>query len=176
MPHTLTRFVAIVLLLVQAMASLGRGGSLCVPLDFCGDEFVAHSHSHGSASGHAIVAHRHASGERRLAAERVHHACSHDHGAEHGGHGHRHAPGDGPPSDEHPACCGDHLHFNLVDHDLPPRSGTASDLLMSTTDLPASSRLAASERQSAGLRECAIDAVWLRSDQRRTIDVISIVV
>jgi hypothetical protein len=176
MPHTLTRFVAIVLLLVQATASLGRGGSLCVPLDPCGESFAAHSHDHGSHSVRAVVAHRHATGERRPAAERVHHACDHDHGPAEAGDGHSHDGGDAFESGEHRACCGDHLHLNLIDHELPPRSGSATELLAPSFDLPATGMLARSEGAIRVPLESTIDAAWIRSDQRRTIDVASIVV
>lgn len=177
MPHTLTRFVALVLLLVQATASLGRGGPLCVPLDPCGESFAAHSHDHEPHAARGVVAHRHGSpAAGRFAAERVHHACDHDHGPAGDHDGPLHGSGDAADAGEHRVCCGDHLHLNLIDHELPPRSGSAADLLVASIDLPATSLLVRSSGALGVPVESAIDAAWIRSDQRRTIDVASIVV
>lgn len=166
MPDTVTRFVAVVLLLVQGLASLGRGESLCIPLEDC-REAGAHRHEHGSHARPTLVAHRHGCGERALVVEQVHHDCEHGHG------------GDSPSRDlaaEPDACCGDHLHFNLSDHDLPPRGGSAADLLVLAIDLPASTASAIEIRAETVPLEAMIGQAWIRSDQRRTIDVASIVV
>ena len=171
MPHTLTRFVAVVLLLVQGLASLGRGESLCIPLATCGEAVAAHRHDHGPHAGRAFVAHQHGSGEHAFAVEQVHHACDHD-------HGHASASGEhrfDEPCD-HEICCGDHLHFNLSDHDLPPRSGSAADLLVLAIDLPATTANAIVVRGESVPRDAMVGQAWIRSDQRRTIDVASIVV
>jgi hypothetical protein len=59
---------------------------------------------------------------------------------------------------------------------LPPRSGSATDLLAPSIDLPATGLVVRAEGAIVAPRESMIDAVWIRSDQRRTIDVASIVV
>lgn len=172
MSDTLTRFVAVVLLLVQGLVSLGRGESLCIPLDHCGDGIAAHRHDHGSHMVRAFVSHRHGCGDRAVAVEQVHHACSHDH---HHDHATASAERGVDEACDHGAGCGDHLHFNLSDHDLPPRSGSATDLLVLAIELPFTTAAIAIE--SVGVpREARFGQAWIRSDQRRTIDVASIVV
>lgn len=181
MSDSLTRCVAVLLLLVQAVASLGRGESLCIPLEDCGEHASAHRHVHESFAGRAVVAHRHGLGDRPFAAEQVHHACDHGHdhtpeygetASDHDHHGDRAAETAGDPE----ACCGDHLHFNLSDHDLPPRSGSAADLLVLAIELPTASSASIAIRAVIVPREAAVGQSWIRSDQRRTIDVASIVV
>ena len=167
MTDTFTRFVAVVLLLVQGLASLGRGESLCIPLEDCSEHLVAHRHEAGPSSVRAFVSHRHDCGEHGFAAERVHHACEHDHGSHDLG---------GDEVGERRACCGDHLHFNLSDHDLPPRSGSAADLLVLAIDLPLTTANAIAVRAEIVPRDAMVGQAWIRSDQRRTIDVASIVV
>ena len=162
MTDTLTRFVAVVLLLVQGLASLGRGESLCIPLEACGEHLAAHRHEAGPSSARAFVSHRHDCAEHGFAAERVHHACDHDHGGDEVG--------------DRRACCGDHLHFNLSDHDLPPRSGSTADLLVLAIDLPVTTANAIVVRGESLPRDAMVGQAWIRSDQRRTVDVASLVV
>ena len=185
MSDTITRYVAVVLLFVQGLASLGRGESLCIPLESCGDVAAAHRHHHhGHLDGSArrsFVAHRHGCGGQAFTEASVHHACDHVHAAVEKpgdrGCGHDHHDGDAAELPrEHGACCGDHLHFNLSDHDLPPRSGSTADLLLLAIDLPATSSVAVAIRAEILPREARVGQAWIRSDQRRTIDVASIVV
>lgn len=179
MSDTLTRCVAVVLLFVQGLASLGRGESLCIPLEDCGEHAAAHRHDPESLAGRSLVAHRHAIGDRPFAAEQVHHACDHDHDHEghHGHHGHEsHGDEVVEASGEHGACCGDHLHFTLSDHDLPPRSGSAADLLVLAIELPTATAASIVAVAEIVPRDATVGQSWIRSDQRRTIDVASIVV
>lgn len=181
MSDAFTRYVAVVLLLVQAVASLGRGESLCIPLERCGEAAAAHHHHHhdhlDGPVRRSFVAHRHV-GERRFAAEQAPHACEHDH-HRHGDHGHAAGShGHGPIEDpcDHRGCCGEHLHLDLTGHELPPRSGCVADLPVLANDRPAAALAAIGIGAEIVPREATVGQSWIRSDQRRTIDVASIVV
>ncbi len=187
MPSFLCRSLLIALLLVQAVASLGRGEAICIPLDCClgpalEPGVMPHCHHHGPAAGRSFVVHRHGLGESRAAVERVHHACGHDHrGHGHGEHGRR------PHRFHHDACgsdaecgrddgCGDHLHLDLIDHDLPPRGGSCLDLLVAAAVLPGPVAALAVRPAASPPAVVAASEAWIASDQRRVIDAASIVV
>ena len=158
MASNLFRIFATVLLLLQSVTSLARGGAMCIPI---------------------------ACGEVHEVAQRgsCHSACSH-HASHHGGesnHQHRHASAGQAHGDHvafHPSSshdsCGCHIHIELSGLELS--SSSNAPVVPAIRDSLAV-RIASNRPIRDGWCDpLDADLTWARSDQRRVIDVASIVV